>query len=116
LDPFNPGEYRRFKGTIEIARVDFADRDANLADCVAKRSGQLLALLVEVSLFGDVIEIEGVGIGLIREGCTMPDNNHVSARTQRLHYLFLVSDRDLLTQRLRQRRSSQCQCQASSQN
>src|SRR6516164_1618171 len=33
---------------------------------------------------GDVIEIEGIGIGLIREGCAMPDNNHVSARTQRL--------------------------------
>src|SRR5262249_9697586 len=90
--------------------------DANLADCVAKRFGQLLALFVEVSLFGDVIEIEGVGIRLIREGCAMPDNNNVSARTQRLDQLFLVSDRNLLTLRLRQRRSGQGQCQASSHN
>jgi hypothetical protein len=55
-----------------------------LADCVAKCFGQLLALLVQVSLLGDVIEIEGVGIRLIREGCAMPDNNNVSARTQRI--------------------------------
>src|SRR5262249_11936231 len=84
FDVFKSGEYRRLKRTIEIARVDFAGRDANLADCVAKCFGQILALLVEVSLLGDVIEIEGVGIGLIREGRAMPDNNHISAGTQRL--------------------------------
>src|SRR5437667_153422 len=75
---------------------------------------KLLALLVQVSLLGQVIEIEGIGIRLITEGCAMPDNNHVSALAQRLDELFLVSASDLLTLRLRRQRSSQRQRQASS--
>jgi hypothetical protein len=37
-----PCEDRCLKSSIEIARVDFTSGDANLADCIAKRFGQLL--------------------------------------------------------------------------
>src|SRR5262249_13956965 len=94
----------------------FAGRDANLTDCIAKCFGQLLALLVQVSLLGQVIEIKGTGIRLIAESRAMPDDNHVSARTQRLDELFLVSDSGLLPLRLRQQRSSQRQRQTSRHN
>ena len=40
---------------------------ADPTDRIAKRFSQRLALVVEVSLLGDVIEIEGIGIGLVRE-------------------------------------------------
>jgi hypothetical protein len=40
---------------------------ADPTDRIAKRFYQRLALVVEVSLLGDVIEIEGIGIGLVRE-------------------------------------------------
>jgi hypothetical protein len=40
---------------------------ADPTDRIAKRFCQRLALVVEVSLLGDVIEIEGIGIGLVRE-------------------------------------------------
>jgi len=84
LDVLKSGKDRRLKSAIEIARVDFTNRDADLTDCFAKRFSQLLALFVEIPLLGDVIEIEGVGISLIRECCAMSDNNNVSTRTQRL--------------------------------
>jgi hypothetical protein len=58
FDVFKSGQYRRLEGTIEIARVNFAGRNANLADRITKRFGQLLALPIEVSLLGSVIEIE----------------------------------------------------------
>jgi hypothetical protein len=45
--------------TIEIARIDLAGRDANLADCVTKCFGQLLALLVQVSLLGELSILKG---------------------------------------------------------
>ena len=63
----------RLKGSIEIARVDFTNRDADLTDCFAKRFGQLLALFVEIPLLGNVIEIEGIGISLIRKCRAMSD-------------------------------------------
>ena len=40
---------------------------ADPTDRIAKRFCQRLALVVEVSLLGDVIEIEGIGIGLVRD-------------------------------------------------
>jgi hypothetical protein len=40
---------------------------ADPTDRIAKRFCQRLALVVEVSLLGDLIEIEGIGIGLVRE-------------------------------------------------
>src|SRR5262245_31871379 len=82
LDILEPGEDCRLKGSMEIAGVDVTDRNADLTDRVAKCLRQLFALLVEIALLGDVIEIEGVGISLIRECRAMPDDNDVSARTQ----------------------------------
>jgi hypothetical protein len=78
-DVLKSGEHRRFERAIKIARVDFADRDVDPSDCITKRFSQRLALVVEVTLLGDVLEIEGVGIGLIREGRAMSNKNDVSA-------------------------------------
>src|SRR5215510_4053372 len=71
----------RLVSSIELARVDFPNRQSSLADCIAKRLCQLLALVVEVSLLGDIIEIEWIGIRLVRERRTMPDDNVIAPCT-----------------------------------
>jgi hypothetical protein len=67
---------------------------------IAERFCQLFAPVVEVSLLGDVIESEGIGARLARDGRAMPDNDIVAARTLRLEQGF--SDQALLFLRLRQ--------------
>ena len=79
LNVFKSRQDRGLISSIEVACVDFTNGDTKLVDCIAKLFGQLLTLLVEVPLPGDVIEIERVGIGLIREGRAMSNKNDVSA-------------------------------------
>jgi hypothetical protein len=69
---------------------------------IAERLCQLFAPVVEVSLLGDVIEIEGIGARLAREGRAMLDNDIVPVRTLRLDQLLGFSDHALMFLRLRQ--------------
>ena len=69
---------------------------------IAERFCQLLAPVVEVSLLGDVVEIEGISARLAREGRARPDNGIVPARTLPLDQLLGFSDHALLFLRLRQ--------------
>ena len=39
-------------------------------------------LVVELALLGDVLRIEGIGVGLIRIGRAMTENDHMSALAQ----------------------------------
>ena len=53
-----------------------------LLESGAKRLGRLFALWIELALFGYVLGIEWVGIGLIRVGGTVANDDHKSARTK----------------------------------
>jgi len=48
-------------------------------DCIAKRLGQGLALVIEIALARDVIEIEGIGIRLVLERRAVSDHDIVAA-------------------------------------
>jgi hypothetical protein len=69
---------------------------------IAERFCQLFAPVVEVSLVGDVVRIEGIGARLAKEGRVAPDNGIVPARPPRLDQLLGCSDQALLLLRLRQ--------------
>jgi hypothetical protein len=95
LDDLESGKHCRLIGAIEIAGKNFTNRDADLPDCFAERFRQILALLVEIALFGDIVEIDGDAIGLIRERRAVPDNNDISTGTQRLDESFGVAGQTL---------------------
>jgi hypothetical protein len=84
LDVLEAGQHCGLVGAIELARTDLADRHARRFDRCAERLGELLALVVEFALLGDVGEVERVGIGLVAEGRAVPHEYHVSAFPQRL--------------------------------
>ena len=59
---------------------------------VAEYFCQLLAPVVEISPFGDLSGIPGIGTRLVRDGRAIPDNENVAARTRRLDQLHGASD------------------------
>src|SRR5262245_54117094 len=81
LDVLESCSEGRLVSAIELACIYLPDRKTDLADCIAKRLCQLLALVVEVSLLGDVIEIEWIGIRLVRKCRTMPKDDVITTRT-----------------------------------
>src|SRR6185295_12036372 len=96
LDGLESRQDRRLVGTIELARVDLADRQTDPANCVAKRLCQFLAFVVEVSLLGDVIEVEWVRVGLVRGRRAMPYDDDIAARAQPLDQLLRISSHTVL--------------------
>src|SRR6516165_4770374 len=74
-------EHRGLIGTVILARVDRTDRNASLTQSSPKLLGKHLALIIEVSLGRDVVEIERISVGLIREGSAVADNDHETAGT-----------------------------------
>ena len=52
---------------------------------IDERSCQLLAPIVDIALFGDVMETQGIGARLAREIGAMQNNIIVSARTRRFY-------------------------------
>src|SRR4051795_11000792 len=62
LDVLEPCQHGRLVGAIELARVDLPNGQTEPENRVAERLGQFLALIVEISLFRDVIEVEGIDI------------------------------------------------------
>ena len=68
---------------------------------------QLLAFVIEVSLLGDVIEVEWVRVGLVRGRRAMSYDDDIAARAQPLDQRLRVSTHTVLTiQRLRHARCS----------
>jgi hypothetical protein len=49
-----------------------------------------LAFVVEIALGRNIVEIERIGVGLIRERSTMADNDDETAGTKRLRDLLVV--------------------------
>jgi len=48
----------------------------------ADRFCQRTAVLVKLALLGDIFQIERIGVGLIRIGRAMTENDHMSALAQ----------------------------------
>ena len=67
---------------LEHAGSNQAYRDPQLAHGLADRFRQCPAGVVELALLGDVAQIERIGVGLIRMGGAVAENDHVSALAQ----------------------------------
>src|SRR5262249_28613856 len=91
FDVLKAGKHRGLICTIVFARVDRAHRNASLAQSDPKLLGENLALIVEIPLGRDVIEIERIGVSLISKGRAMADNDDETASPQRLRDLLVVS-------------------------
>jgi hypothetical protein len=79
--------------SVVLAGKDFADRNPGLTDGVAESFCQGSALVIEVSLGRDVVEVERIGVRLIREGRAMTDDDNQSSVAQRLHDIAVVPGR-----------------------
>jgi hypothetical protein len=55
LDALEAREQGGFIGPIELAGINLADRNADLTESAAEGGGQRFALVVEVSLGGDIL-------------------------------------------------------------
>src|SRR5262249_35033887 len=66
------------------------DGNTSLTQSGPKFLGEHFALIVEIPLGRDVVEIERIGVGLIREGSAMADNDDEAAGTERLRDVLVV--------------------------
>jgi hypothetical protein len=76
-----------------LADVDFADRNTDLTDGVAKSLRQHIPLVVAITLRRDVVEVKRMGVGLIGEGGAMAEDDHKSSSAQYLCDLLIIGRR-----------------------
>ena len=69
-------------GALEHAGLNLPHRDPEFAHRLADRFCQRTAFVVELALLGDISRIERVGVGLIRIGRAVAENDHVPALAQ----------------------------------
>src|SRR5499433_4578513 len=65
LDVLEAGKDSGLVGPIVLAGIDLADRDPEPTQGLAELPRQRVALVVEIALSRDVLEIERVGVGLV---------------------------------------------------
>jgi hypothetical protein len=75
FDILEPGDNRSFIGSVVLAGENATNRNSGLTDGVAESLCQSFALVVEISLRRDVVEIERIGVGLIRECCAVANDD-----------------------------------------
>ena len=75
FDVLEPGDDRSLIGSVVLAGKNAANRYSGLTDGVAESLRQSFALVIEISLRRDVIEVERIGVGLIRECCAVADDD-----------------------------------------
>src|SRR5262249_28047478 len=92
LDMLEPGNHPGLVRSVVLAGIDLADWNAGLTDGVAESLCQGLSLIVQVPLGRDVIEIERIGVRLVRESGTMTDHDDKSSGAQRLDEIGVVRD------------------------
>src|SRR5262249_13319284 len=73
---------RGLVGPVEFAGIDASDRNAHLPERLAEGSRQRLAVVVEIALRGNVVQMEGVSVGLIGERGAVADNDDEAATAQ----------------------------------
>jgi hypothetical protein len=93
LDVLEPGQRRRLVGTVEPARINLADGNPDLAERVPECHSRGLALVVEIALSRDIVEVDRLGIGLVGSGGAMAKHDYKAAGAQGLHQLLIVGDR-----------------------
>jgi len=69
---------RRFHRTEESAGVRLPDRNRGTAEHLTDRFRVGATLVVRLALPGDIVEVQGVGVGLIGMRGAMADDDHVS--------------------------------------
>src|SRR5207248_7185220 len=72
---------------------DLADRSSDPTECLPEGHGRSLALVIEIALRGDVVEVDGVGVGLVATGGAVTDYQYQAAGTQGLRELLVVGHR-----------------------
>src|SRR6516164_562220 len=90
LDMVEPGNHRGLVRSVVLAGIDLADWNAGLTDGVAESLCQRLSLIVEIPLGRDVVEVERIGVRLIREGRPVTDHDDKSPGAQRLDDIAVV--------------------------
>src|SRR5262245_7413569 len=99
---------------LEQAGVNLTNGNPELAQRFSDRFCQRAAIVVELTLLGDVIRIEGVGVGLILMGCAMAKNDHITTIAQGADPFGLR--RGVLCRRGRQRAKCQAATEPSQSN
>jgi hypothetical protein len=61
--------------------MDLGYRDPKLAHRRSHCARLFPSLIVQLALLGDVLEMEGIRIGLIRRRCSVPEHDYVPALT-----------------------------------
>jgi hypothetical protein len=72
---------------------DLAHGNADLLEGCPEGLGGLLALGIQLPLLGDIVEVERIGVGLVRMGGAVPHNDDVTACAQRLGKLRVAGAR-----------------------
>src|SRR4051794_29396761 len=82
LDILQPGNDPGLVRSVVLAGIDLADGNSGLTDRLPESLCRGLAFLVEISLGSDVVEIQRIGISLIRESGAVPDHHDKPASAQ----------------------------------
>src|ERR1700733_14194257 len=90
LDVRETGDNGRFIGAVIFAGVDLADGNTGMAQRLAESLRQRLALVVQITLSSDVVEVKRIGIGLVRVRRSMTNDKNQTAGAQGLCKILVV--------------------------
>src|SRR5262245_29201924 len=96
--------------------MNLADGNLELAHRLPDRPRERAALVVELALLGDVVEIERVGIGLIPVRRAMAEDDHVAALAHGIDPFSLRQRAWPAGREQAERRRKNCQGQSSAVN
>src|SRR5580692_12082292 len=90
LDVRETGDNGRFIGAVIFAGVDLADGNTGMAQRLAESLRQRLALVVQITLSSDVVEVKRIGIGLVGERRTVTNDKDETTGAQGLCDILVV--------------------------
>src|SRR5262245_32204828 len=96
--------------------MNLADGNLELAHRLPDRPRERAALVVELALLGDVVEIERVGVGLIAVRRAVAEDNHVAALAHGIDPFGLRQRAWPACREQAERRRKNCQGQSSAMN
>src|ERR1700722_8903835 len=90
LDVRETGDDGGLKGAVIFAGIHLADGNAGLTQRVTERLRQRLALVVQITLSRDVVEVKRVGVGLVRKCCAMTNDKDETAGAKGLCEILVI--------------------------
>ena len=93
-DVVEPGQGGGFVGAVELAGVDVTDRRADLPQRFAERPCRRLALVAQIALSAEIVEIDRLGVDLVGTGGAMAQHDHQPAAAQGLRQFLVVRRRE----------------------